>query len=231
MVQVDNAVKERFDEIHRHYDFFNHLFSFGLDIGWRNEAARESILSKGSYTVLDIATGTGDFAIAMQKAASQAGKEVRITGTDMNEKMLAHAKDKLSSLGLAGIRLEKGDAIETKYKDSSFDVVTSAFAMRSFSSRLDKFAMETYRITREGGKFVMVDMAMPDKHVLLTKMHFGVINAIGYVAGRKAYPWLTYSISRFDKNDAAQKFKDAGFRDVRVRDLRSGVAFMIVGRK
>ncbi len=222
--------KERFDTIHRHYDFFNHLFSFGLDINWRKEAARESVMPKRSYKVLDVATGTGDFAIALSAAASSRGKTAHITGMDMNENMLLHARSKIGSLGLDNISVEKGDAMKMRYASASFDVVTSSFALRNFDS-VDRFAAEAYRVMKKGGRFVMVDMAMPSRNAKAARAYFKVIEIVGSVVGRKAYRWLTYSIIKFDKQAAAEKFENHGFSDVKVRDLRSGMAFMITGRK
>ena len=228
---MDREVKERFDTIHKHYDFYNHLFSFGLDIGWRNAAALESVMPRKRYSVLDIGTGTGDFAIAINRAGIASGREVSITGTDMNVNMLEHARKKIASLSIDGIVLRQGDAFHTRFRDSSFDVVTSAFVMRSLGDRLDEFAKEAYRVTKRGGKVVMVDMALPDKNAAFVKAHFKVINAIGFFAGRKSYSWLTSSITEFDKSHAARVFRDAGFREVRISGLRSGVAFMLTGNK
>ena len=227
---MNKDTKERFDRIHRHYDFFNHLFSFGLDISWRAEAARESVMPSRSYKVLDVATGTGDFAIAISRAASSRGKTANITGMDMNGNMLAHARSKIASAGLADISVEKGDAMNMRYEDASFDVVTSAFALRNFDS-VDRFAEETYRVMKKGGRFVMVDMAMPDRNAGAARAYFKVIEAVGSVVGKKAYKWLTYSIINFDKEAAAKKFRKSGFSEVKVRSLRSGIAFMITGRK
>ncbi len=222
--------KERFDRIHRHYDFFNHLFSLGVDIGWRKEAANESMIGKKSYDILDVATGTGDLAMAISRAAKENGKSVKIIGIDFNQHMLDHAKEKVERMGIGNIRIERGDALEIRFGDSTFDVVTSGFALRNFDD-LNRFAREAYRVMKKGGKLVMLDMSRPDNNLWFMKSYFKLMEAIGSLAGKDAYKWLTQSILNFDKHKVAGIFRKQGFSNVKVKELRTGVAFIITGRK
>ena len=221
---------ETFTRIHKHYDFFNHLFSMMADIEWRNDAAMETVMPKRSYTVLDVATGTGDLAIAISKAARASGKTASVIGIDFNTHMLSHARSKARRSRVKNMKFEEGDALHINYPNSSFDVVASGFALRNFDS-LDKFAAEAGRVTKKGGKIVMLDMAKPDHAPQFMKAYFKVLEAIGSLVARNAYRWLTYSIMRFDKEKAAGIFRRHGFSEVRVTNLRYGVAFIITGTK
>ncbi len=227
---MSEEARERFDRIHKHYDLFNHLFSFGLDIGWRNEAAKEAIIDKDRYSVLDIAAGTGDLSIAVLRKAAEKGKDVNLLGIDFNEAMLGHAEEKASRLNLDNATFRYGDALKTGCQPKSFDVVTSGFALRSFDD-LPAFARELSRVMRPGGKFVLLDMARPDRNQAAVKAYFRVIPLIGGIVDKKVYGWLTSSIWKFDKRKMAQILSNEGFRDVKVRDLRSGIAYIITGWK
>lgn len=227
---MSKEAHERFVRIHQHYVFFNHLFSMGMDIGWRNEAAGEAIIDKDRYSVLDIATGTGDLAFTVKQMAEREGKDVKILGTDFNVQMLNHAKAKSKQQGLANISFKEGDALKTGLPSSSFDVVTSGFALRSFDN-LQVFAHELKRIMKSGGKFVLLDMARPDHNQQLTKAYFKIIPVVGSLVDRQVYAWLTTSIWKFDKRAMADILRKEGFRNVKLRNLRSGIAYIITGTK
>ena len=221
---------ERFVKIHEHYDFFNHLFSFGLDIGWRNEAAKDAIIEKQEYKVLDLSAGTGDLTIAIKKHAQKNNKDVKIIGTDFNDMMLEHAKEKVKNMGMKNVSFSVGDSLKTGYPAASFDVVTSGFALRSYDD-LTLFAKELRRILKSGGKFVLLDMAKPDHGALLVGAYFRVMPVIGSVVDKKVYWWLTDSIWKFDKRGMARILQKQGFKDVKLRNLRSGIAYIITGTK
>lgn len=229
---MSKKIHETFSRIHEHYDFFNHLFSAGLDIGWRKEAARHAMLQRGEYKVLDLATGTGDLAIAVSSTGSAAGKNLEIIATDFNNDMLEHARQKAERKGLKNIRFEIKDALSTGYPASSFDVVTTAFSLRNFDD-LDRFAAEMHRVLKKGGRFVLIDMAKPDNAFQRAFMgaYFSVINFVGGTVSKGSYRWLTYSIWRFDKENMAKTLRSHRFEEVKLKDLRAGVAFMITGRK
>ncbi|MCL4364952.1 MAG: ubiquinone/menaquinone biosynthesis methyltransferase [Candidatus Marsarchaeota archaeon] len=221
---------ERFSRIHRHYDFFNHLFSLGTDIMWRREAAKESIINKDKYEVLDIATGTGDLAIAVAQLSKEMGKKVAITGIDINRDMLSHVSPKAERLGLGNIHAEQGNALKMRFDDASFDVVISAFGLRNFDN-LETFSKELRRVMRRGGKFVLMDMAMPFKGARLMKAYFGAMRLVGSTVNRKAYRFLTDSIMHFDRYEMASLLKKSGFKRVRLRNLSGGIAFIISGTR
>ncbi len=227
---MSQRINDTFTRIHGHYDFFNHLFSFGLDILWRRDAARHSIISKRRYRVLDVATGTGDLAIAISAEAKRSGKEAQIIGMDFNKHMLEHAEEKTRRLGLKNIRFEYGDALHMAYPDSYFDVVASGFALRNFDS-LKVFGREMKRVMKKGGTFVLLDMSKPDSNLNLTSFYFSIIRAIGSIVSKGSYKWLTSSIMNFDRNAAAELLSKQGFKNVRVIRLISGISFIITGNK
>ncbi len=207
---------------------FNHLFSLGIDIGWRKEAAKEAMIDKSEFKVLDLATGTGDLALAINKQAKRQDKKVYIVGTDFNKPMLNHAKQK--SKGISNMRFAIGDALDIKYPDSSFDVITTAFSLRNFDN-LGTFSKEMKRVLKKGGKFVLLDMARPENNQVFTIGYFKVISFVGSSVNPGAYRWLTSSIWAFDKQKMVSMLKKHGFKDIKLRNLRSGIAFIITGRK
>ncbi|MDE1768854.1 MAG: class I SAM-dependent methyltransferase, partial [Candidatus Micrarchaeota archaeon] len=209
---------------------FNHLFSMGFDIGWRNEAAQEAMLNKDKFKILDLGTGTGDLAIMMQKMAKKQDKNVKIVGTDFNKLMLEHARAKAKNAGYGNISFGVGDALKTGFPASSFDVVTTAFTLRSFDN-LDTFSKELYKIIKGGGKFVLLDMAKPDHNAWFMGIYLKIIPIVGGLVDKKVYAWLTSSIWKFDKHGMVKILQRQGFKNVKIRELRTGVAYIITGWK
>jgi demethylmenaquinone methyltransferase/2-methoxy-6-polyprenyl-1,4-benzoquinol methylase len=119
-----------------------------------------------------------------------------------------------------------------RYRSSSFDVVTSGFALRDFDST-ERFAKESYRVLRRGGKIVLLDMSKPNSAVsdLFFKAYFGIMRLEGLFVNNDAYNFLVNSIKSFDIERFRGELEDAGFRRVRVRRLTFGVAFLITGYK
>ncbi len=231
-------VNRMFSKIHKNYDLMNHLMSLNLDKQWRHEAALEALLHSRRYRVLDVATGTGDLAIEVGRIASENGKEVSIMGSDFNKEMLGLAREKILKAGAGNISLELSDALRMPSSSGSFDVVTSAFALRSFEfggkrSRLDLFLSESYRVLRKKGKLVLLEMALPDRKTerALFTAYTTVMRIISSFADRAAYSWLIETIRGFDKNGLSRSLRAAGFRKIRIRSLSSGVAFIATAYK
>ncbi len=230
---MSKKIESIFSEISGVYDLANHAYSLGVDILWRKRAASEALLSKKNYKILDVGTGTGDLAIEVAWQTKKAGKLVDITGIDMNSRMLNRAREKVASNGFTNVALMKGNALSMPFGDGSFDVVTSAFALRNFDS-VEEFSKELKRVMKTNGKFVLIDMAKPDDALqrMLFRFYFGVImHMIAYRINRKAYTWLYSSIMAFDKKKLMKIIKDEGFRNVRIKNLESGVCFMVTGNK
>ncbi len=230
---MSERIQKLFTDYHGKYDRANHVYSLGVDIGWRKEAAKEAMIAKESCMVLDIATGTADVAMMIAQDAARMGKKVEITGVDFNKEMLQVGKEKVEKAGLTNVSLETGDALSMDLPDSSFDVATCAFALRNFDD-LGRFFNELYRVLKKDGKFVILEMGNPDRAYqrAIFYAYFGILmRPLGYVLGIDAYKWLLYSIRHFDKKSAVSMLKSRGFRDVKTRELATGVGFLITGFK
>ncbi len=230
---MSRRIKDLFTEYHGRYDLANHIYSMGVDIGWRREAAREAMVGKGRYKILDIAAGTGELSIMIAEEGARQGKRVEITGMDFNRAMLGLGREKARLKGLSNLRFELGDALSMRYPDSSFDVATCAFALRNFDE-LPRFFSELRRVLKKDGRFVILEMAEPDlaRQRFLFHLCFGVLmRPLGYLIGIDAYKWLLYSIGHFDKKGAIRALRSCGFRQVRERPLATGVGFIVTGLK
>ncbi len=234
-----DEINTMFSKIYQKYDFMNHLFSFNLDKSWRDEAAKEAIITKERYVVLDVASGTGDLAIAISKIAKESDKKVRVLAYDFNKDMLAVAKEKLGRECINDIEIELGNAFDIKHKASSFDVLTSGFGLRSFvfskggKRNLEKFLAESYRVLKPNGKIVLLDMAMPDEasQKAFFKAYSVFMLAVGSLVDRETYSWLVRTIKAFDKKELIGAMNSSGFRNTKIRSLRSGIAFIATGEK
>ena len=228
---MSQRVYKIFSEVHSHYDAVNTICSLGTIVRWREEGAREATINKNNYKLLDIATGTGEFAITLDKTAKKQGKKVDITGVDFSENMLSVAKRKAKERNL-DIKFEHGDALHLKYPDKSFDVVTSSFALRNVDD-LNKFCSEAKRVLKPGGRFVFMDMAKPDKawQRAFLKFFWGASGIIGFAEYKEAFEWLMVSVDRFDKENFVKIVKKNGFKNVKKKNLVSGAAFMVTGHR
>ena len=227
-------INRMFSKIYQNYDFMNHLFSFNFDKLWRREAAKESLLPKMRYDILDVASGTGDLAIAVSRSAASNGKAVKVVAYDFNKDMLDLAEIKFSKMDIRNIKNELGSAFSIPHRDGSFDVITSGFALRSFVNSKDekkglqKFLAESYRLLRPGGRIVLLDMAAPDDPIQGTffRAYSKVMLFVGSFVEGDTYAWLVRTIKEFDKKKLARLMLSAGFKNVRIRNLPSGIAFI-----
>ncbi len=227
---MSREVKERFVRIAGKYDFMNHFLSMGVDRKWREEAAREAMLNKRSFTVLDSATGTGDLAFAVYDLAKARGKSVRIIGTDFVKEMLDLAVGKARDSGRK-IDFRIGDSLKTGFKGGTFDVITTGFSLRNFDS-VERFLAESHRILKHGGRLVILEMAMPDDPWQRTKFHlYSYFIRFASIFSDRAYTWLVESISEFDKHALVKSAKATGFKRIRIRSLPSGIAYLLVAEK
>ncbi len=220
-----------FSSIHKRYDLMNSIMSMGFDRIWRSRASDEVLSHKKVRTVLDVACGTGEFSIMLANRMEKAGRRVSVYGIDINAKMLSVAREKVRRK-YKSIRFGVGDATRIDLKSSSFDIVTTAFAMRDFDS-LKRFTEEAYRVLRKGGKIVALDMAEPDSSAqrLFFRCYSAVMKVEGMLVDRAAYDFLIESIHGFDKRKLATALKEAGFKNVRIRNLETGIAFVATATK
>ena len=229
---MSERVYNIFSQVYRNYDAVNTICSLGTIVQWRKVGAQAALVDKEHYKLLDIATGTGEFAIALYREARRNGKHVDITAMDFAENMLMVAVQKAQHKHIK-INFEHGDAMHLRYANNSFDVVTSSFALRNVDD-LAKFSKEAYRVLKKGGKFVFMDMARPDNAAsrAFLKAFWVATSGVGNLSENKdAFKWLMESIERFDKRKFVRILRKAKFKGIRMRNLRSGAAFMVTGHK
>lgn len=209
----------------------NSILSMGFDRIWRIEAAKESVISKKRYKLIDIACGTGKLAIQIEKIVNKNKKSVEIIGIDFDREMLEIAKTE-SSRYSSRIKFRLGDALKTVYNNNYFDVLTTGFALRDFDS-LERFAKEAHRILKRDGKLVILEMSKPDRGIMryLFKLYFKIMKLEGMIVDRKAYEFLVESINAFDKKKLKRILMKNGFVGVEIKELPSKVAFMLIAYK
>ena len=219
-----------FDSIAADYDKLNHLLSLDVDKAWRKKAIREV---RPGGKVLDLACGTGDFAIAIARALP----ESHVTGVDLSTGMLSVMEQKVRDLGLEGrIESEEGDGENLRFEDSTFDRVTNAFGIRNFEDK-EKGLEEALRVLVPGGKLIILELSRPDNKVLRWLYDLYFLNILpkigGSVSGDKAaYSYLPASVKNFPgKKEFTAMMRDAGFERVTHKALTFGICRMYTGCK
>ena len=231
----DKGKKEQvagmFDSIASKYDFLNHFLSLNIDKVWRRKVVR--ILSeKHPKRVLDVATGTGDLAIASLKCSPE-----RIDGIDISEGMLDVGKQKVLKKGFEKtIFLKKGDAENIPFDDNTFDAITVAFGVRNFEN-LDKGLAEMYRVLKPGGICLVLEFTMPQYFPV--KQLYGfyfryILPVFGKMISKdnSAYTYLPESVKAFpQRKEFINKMSQASFKDTKIKNLTFGVAAIYRGEK
>jgi demethylmenaquinone methyltransferase / 2-methoxy-6-polyprenyl-1,4-benzoquinol methylase len=196
-----------FNRIARVYDRMNSVMTAGMHHRWRERAADLARVGPGS-TALDVATGTGDLAVELARRGAE------VIGMDFAPAMLELARQKAP-----GLAFEEGDALELRHADASFDAVTVGFGARNFSD-LDRGLAEMARVTRPGGRVVVLEITTPQKPPLswFFRAWFDtVVPALGRLAGDPdAYTYLPSSVRRFPgPEELAARMAGAGLDEVR----------------
>jgi len=225
-------VEAMFDNIAPTYDTLNHRLSWDIDRGWRKKAIRQLEPFK-PQTVLDIATGTGDFAIL----AVQMLRPKKLIGADISEGMMAVGAQKVAKLGLQDvISFAKEDCLDLSYPDKSFDAVTAAFGIRNFAD-LDKGLSEMFRVLRKGGHLSIVELTTPVSFPMKQLFHIyshTVLPAYGRIISRdqSAYSYLTKTIEAFPQGERmVDILGQAGFQEATFRRLTFGICTMYLATK
>ncbi len=194
-------VTEMFDNISENYDFMNRLMTFGIDVKWRKKVVK-MVAETNPEHILDIATGTGDFAIMLAGI-----KPKKITGLDISKGMLEIGKKKIKEKGLDNlIEMVLGDSENLPFEDNSFDAVTVGFGVRNFED-LDKGLKEIHRVLRPGGIFVVLETSQPEKFPFKQGYKFYskyIIPFLGrlFSKDKKAYEYLPESAGAFPYGEA-----------------------------
>lgn len=227
---MSEKINSIFSRIHKNYDVMNKIMSFGIDKRWRNLAARKIIDGVNENPrILDIATGTGDLAIAIYDLSKKLNKNIEMDAIDVNEQMMEIAKKKF---GGRDINLRYGDALNIPYPPNSFDAVSVSFGTRNFDD-LKLFGKELNRILKTGGFFVIMDMALPKKKFQRTflKIYLQILRFFGYFIDKESYDWLVYSIAHFDFEKLKIILENSGFKDVEYKPMSFGITYVITGKK
>jgi demethylmenaquinone methyltransferase/2-methoxy-6-polyprenyl-1,4-benzoquinol methylase len=226
-------VAEVFQSVAPKYDVMNDLMSFGMHRLWKRFTIQQAAIKPGQR-ILDVASGTGDLAMAFAKLTGPTGKVVM---TDINEAMLNTGRDRLLDQGVAGnIECVLADAENLPFADSDFDLVTIAFGLRNVTNK-DAALASMYRVLKPGGKLLVLEFSKPVTP-LLAKIYdlysFNVIPKIGgLVANDSAsYQYLVESI-RMHPDQATMKsmMQTAGFEDVEYFNLCGGIVALHQGFK
>ena len=220
-----------FNSISGKYDFLNHFLSLGIDILWRKRAVR--LLTKHQpQLILDIATGTGDFAI---EALSL--KPKKIIGVDISEGMLSVGREKLIKKNLTDkIELISGDSEVLPFEDNFFDAVIVSFGVRNFEN-LEKGLSDMLRVLKPGGKVVILEFSKPKSFPFkqLYKFYFQwILPKIGKLISKNhaAYTYLPDSVEAFpDGDDFLNILDKIGFQKNQCTPLTLGISSIYFGSK
>ena len=227
-------VEEMFDHIAPTYDVLNHTLSLGTDRGWRRKAM-DALGKHRPRHILDVATGTGDFAIL---AARRLGTEgLRITGADISEGMMQVGREKVRQLGLERvIRFCREDCMQLSFADGSFDAVTVAYGVRNFQD-LDAGLREMCRVLRPGGHLLVVELASPP-HFPMKQLFWLYSHVWMPLVGRlvskddHAYRYLPATMEAFPQGEVMEGILlRAGFRSVEWKRFTFGICTMYLAEK
>lgn len=224
-------VAEMFDSISGKYDFLNHFLSLGIDIRWRKKAIKQ-LVSLQPKRMLDIATGTGDFAIEALKLNPD-----KIIGVDISEGMLSVGKEKMKKRGYEEIiELQSGDSENLHFEDNNFDAVIVAFGVRNFEN-LEKGLSEMNRVLRPGGKAVILEFSKPTLFPFKQLYNFyfrWILPKIGKLVSKDnaAYTYLPESVNEFPYGDNFLTILEkTGFKNTQCKTLTLGISSIYVGEK
>lgn len=225
-------VEEMFDNIAPAYDKLNHRLSWNIDKRWRNKAVK-ALLPFHPQTMLDIATGTGDFAILAAKIL----KPRQLIGADISEGMMNIGRQKVANEHLDHIiSFMKEDCMNLSFEDNTFDAITAAFGIRNFE-HLDKGLAEMHRVLKPGGHLSILELTTPVSFPMrnLFKIYSHTfLPFYGKMVSKdkSAYNYLTASIEAFPQGEMMMEiFKKAGFTDMQFQRLTFGICTMYLAAK
>ena len=225
-------VEEMFDNIAPTYDTLNHRLSWDIDKGWRKKAIRQ-LLPFQPKVILDIATGTGDFAILSAKEL----RPQRMIGIDISEGMMKIGQKKVEAEGLQHIvSFKKDDCTHLSFADNSFDAVTAAFGIRNFQN-LDQGLSEMYRVLKPNGHLSIVELTTPVSFPMkqLFKLYsHTMLPVYGKLISKdtSAYSYLTKTIEAFPQGEVMLDIlRKAGFKNASFKRLTFGICTMYFATK
>jgi demethylmenaquinone methyltransferase/2-methoxy-6-polyprenyl-1,4-benzoquinol methylase len=226
------AIGEMFDSIAWRYDFLNHFLSFGLDRFWRRKAISSISGRYKKPHIIDIATGTGDLALAALKL-----DPAKITGIDISEGMLKLGEQKLSKSGLTGkIQLMQGESENISFPDETFDIAMSGFGVRNFADP-EKGLKEMNRVLKPGGTIMILEFSRPTLFPFKQLYYFYFLHILPFFGrlfskNKTAYRYLPDTVMKFpDNHDFLRMIQRAGFIIAWQEKLTFGIASIYTGVK
>jgi demethylmenaquinone methyltransferase / 2-methoxy-6-polyprenyl-1,4-benzoquinol methylase len=220
-----------FDKISGNYDFLNHFLSLGIDIGWRKKAI-QLLQKENPKLILDVATGTGDFAIQALKLNPD-----KVIGVDISEGMLDVGRKKMIDRGFDRIiELRSGDSENLPFEENKFDAIIVAFGVRNFEN-LQKGLTEMRRVLKPGGRVVVLEFSKPTAWYFKPLYHFYfkfITPAIGKAFSKdsEAYSYLPESVKAFpDGKDFTAILDQLGYKNTSCRPLTFGISSLYTGTK
>jgi demethylmenaquinone methyltransferase/2-methoxy-6-polyprenyl-1,4-benzoquinol methylase len=235
--QSETATKKEqvaamFNNISGTYDFLNHFMSLGIDIIWRKKAIKE-LKSIKPRIMLDVATGTGDFAFE----AINILRPEKIIGVDISEGMLDVARKKIHDRNLQHIfSVQTGDSEGLRFENDHFDAITVAFGVRNYQN-LEKGLGDMYRVLKPGGKIVILEFSKPKQFPVKQGYNFYFKHVTPFLGrlfskDNRAYTYLPESVAAFPDGEAFTMLMDkVGFKDTKDRRLTFGISAIYTGIK
>ncbi len=216
-------VEDMFDNIAPKYDLLNHVLSMKIDVLWRNTLVKW-MNKDAPKLVLDVATGTGDLAIAVQK-----GTGAEVVGLDLSQQMLNVGIDKIKKLNLnQKISMQKGDAENLPFEDNKFDAVSVAFGVRNFEN-LEKGLAELRRVVKENSSVYILEFSKVEGFLAPFYMFYfkNILPQIGKLVSKdnRAYTYLPDSVNAFPFGEKMKQILlDTGYSKVEYKKLSLGIA-------
>jgi ubiquinone/menaquinone biosynthesis methyltransferase len=230
--EKSKVVEEMFDNIASTYDTLNHRLSWNIDKSWRKKAIRR-LAPFSPKTILDIATGTGDFAIMSAKMLLPK----TLIGADISDKMMEIGRQKVKEEGLDGIiSFQKEDCLNLTFPSNTFDAVTAAFGIRNFQD-LEKGLGEMYRVLKKGGHLCIIELTTPISFPMkqLFKIYSKVVLPFyGRLISKdsSAYDYLNKTIAAFPQGETMMNIlQSAGFTKTSFTRLTFGICTMYIAEK
>lgn len=218
-----SQVEDMFDNIAPKYDLLNHVLSMKIDVLWRNTLV--NMMKKDNpQEVLDVATGTGDLAITIEK-----GTNAKVIGLDLSQQMLNVGVIKIKKLKLDGkISMQKGDAENLPFEDNRFDAVSVAFGVRNFEN-LTKGLAELRRVVKDNKSVYILEFSKVEGFLAPFYMFYfkNILPAIGRLVSKdnRAYTYLPDSVNAFPFGEKMRQILlDTGFKKVEYKKLSLGIA-------
>ena len=226
-----DQVEEMFDNIAPKYDFLNHLLSMGIDITWRKKAIR-IIGKKDPKVILDVATGTGDFALEARSLNPN-----RIVGLDISEEMLNVGRKKINAKNLSHlIEMVKADSEAMPFQDNTFDAITVGFGVRNFA-HLEVGLGEMLRVLKPGGQVAIIEISNPTAFPVkqLYNIYFKhILPTVGKMVSKdaRAYTYLPESVTHFAQGqEFVEVLEKVGYKNATFTPLTFGTATLYIASK